>query len=96
MLMIKTVRITIFLVLLFLLFVPLANPVSAAAPVRLDSPIDDFLRWLENAFADIRIFFDNLGENLSHVIEDMFESVRNFGEALGDQFTEAVEGIRQE
>jgi hypothetical protein len=94
--MIKTFRVIIFLVLLFLLFTPLMNPVSAAAPARLDSPIDDFFRWLENAFADIRIFFDNLGENLSHAIEDMFESVRNFGEALGDQFSDAVEGITPE
>jgi predicted PurR-regulated permease PerM len=92
----KKFQLAVFLVVLLFLLIPLTNVAAIAVPGQEPSPVDDFGQWLENAFEDIRAFFDNLGENLGRALEEMFASIRSFGEALGDQLGEAVEGIRQE
>jgi hypothetical protein len=79
----KTLQLTIWITVLFLLFIPIAGA-AEAAPYQ--SPIDDIVRWLENAFEDVQVFFDNLGENLARAVENMFSSVSNFGKALQEQF----------
>ena len=79
----KTLQLTIWVTVLFLLFIPLA---PAADPYHSDSPIDEIVRWLENAFEDVKVFFDNLGENLARAVENMFSSVSNFGKAIQEQF----------
>jgi hypothetical protein len=79
----KTLQLTIWITVLFLLIIPL----TAAAEASLyQSPIDNVVRWLENAFEDVQVFFDNLGENLALAVENMFSSVSNFGKALQEQF----------
>jgi hypothetical protein len=85
----KTLQLTIWITVLFLLFIPLA---AAAEAALYQSPIDNVVRWLENAFEDVKVFFDNLGENLARAVENMFSSVSNFGKALQEQF----QGVNRE
>jgi hypothetical protein len=79
----KTLLLTIWITVLFLLFIPLA---TAAEPALYQSPVDDIARWFENAFEDVQLFFDNLGENLARAVENMLGSVSNFGKAIQEQF----------
>jgi hypothetical protein len=88
----KTVQIFNLLLLFPLLLLPLANPTADPS----QSPVDDITRWLENAFADIQAFFDNLGENIARAIENMMGSVGNLGQAIQDQFKGIGEGIQQD
>jgi predicted PurR-regulated permease PerM len=86
-------RLSAFMLVLFLVLFPLVNPLFAAVPNQDGSPWDDIARWFENALEDIQFFFDNLGENLTRIVEDMAASLRNIGQALQDQFNRAVEGV---
>lgn len=87
-----TYRYVVLLLMLTVLF--FSNSQLAAISSQTFSPIDEFIRWLEIAIADLQIFIEQFGANITRAIEQQLGAIADLAIALEEQFRRSIEGIQ--